>query len=209
MRIDARRFVSGRGLLVTVVAAGVLAGGGAATAFAANDGPGTPTPPSGGASPRSGAQVTAAEAAAAALKASPGTVEEIELDDDDGGRAWEIDIVANGGGRRDVTVDSGTGKVLSDRAARPDDGDDDGDDDDDDRPLSAAALRKAQVSAADAVGAALKAVPGTVTSVDFESEDGKALWEVDVTGPGGTEHELTVDAANAKVLTNGTDEDDD
>ncbi|MFI0371796.1 PepSY domain-containing protein [Actinomadura sp. 1N219] len=206
MRIDARRFVSGRGLLVTVVAAGVLAGGGAAAAFAADDGPGTPAPPSGGASPRSGSPVTAAEAAAAALKASPGTIEEIELDDDDDGkRAWEIDILGTGGGWREVTVDSRTGKILSDRAARPDD--DDGDDDD--GAPSAAALRKAQVSASDAAAAALKAVSGAVTSVDFERDDGKSRWEVDVNGPDGREHELTVDAATAKVLTNETDEDDD
>ncbi|TDB80696.1 peptidase M4 [Actinomadura sp. KC216] len=199
MRIDPRRFVSGRGLLVTVVAAGVIAGGGAATAFAAHDdGPGTPTPPSGGAAP--GASVTAAEAAAAALKAAPGTIEEMELDD--GRRAWEVDLLAGTGGWREVRVDSGTGKILFNRAARPDD------DDDDDRNVPTA-LRKAKVSASEAAQAALKAVPGAVTSVDFEQEDGRSGWEVDVTGRDGAEHELIVDAATAKVVTDKAEQDDD
>ncbi|MFI0406823.1 PepSY domain-containing protein [Actinomadura sp. 3N508] len=199
MRFDPRRFVSGRGLLVTVVAAGVIAGGGAATAFAAHDdGPGTPASPSGGASP----ETSVTEAAAAALKAVPGTIEEIELDGDDGRRTWEVDVLAGNGGLRDVRVDPRTGEILSNRAARPDDADDD------DRDPSTA-LRKAKVSAAEAATAALKAVPGTVTSVDFEREDGRSGWEVDVTGRDGIERELFVDAATAKVGTDGTDEDDD
>lgn len=201
MRIDARRIVSGRGLLVTVVAAGVVAGGGAATAFAAaQDGEPRTTAPSG--DPRPETAVTATEAAAAALKAVPGKVAELELDDEDGKAAWEIGVLADGGGRRDVTVDSGTGKVLSDTADRPDD------DDGRDQAGETAALRKAGITAADAAGAALKAVPGTVTSVDFEREHGKAVWEVDVTGRDGAEHELAVDAATAKVLADQSGGDD-
>ncbi|MEU8803190.1 PepSY domain-containing protein [Spirillospora sp. NPDC048819] len=209
MSIDVRRMFTGRGLLVTVVAAGVLAGGGATAVAAANDdgprgGQGTaptasPSPSDDGASARpSGAPVTpvtAVEAAAAALKAVPGEIEEIDLDDG----VWEIDVLAKDGGWRDVTVHSENGRVLSNRA-------DDGDDDDRDE---AAALRKAKVTASDAAGAALRAAPGTVTSVEFDEDGGKAVWEVEVTGPDGNERELIVDAATAKVLADHDDDGDD
>ncbi|TYB44820.1 PepSY domain-containing protein [Actinomadura chibensis] len=225
MKIDARRLVTGRGLLVTVVAAGVLAGGGAATAFAASH-EGSPSPsasPTGSAdAPPPATAVSAAQAADAALKAVPGKVGEIELDDEHGKPVWEVDVLADGGGWRDVTVDSGSGKVLTNTADRPDTGgrdDDHGDDRDDDRgddrgdghgddegddQAEAAALGKAAVSASGAADAALKAVPGRVTSVEFEQEHGKAYWEVDVTANGGAEHELHVDAASAKILKNET-----
>ncbi|TDD80216.1 PepSY domain-containing protein [Actinomadura rubrisoli] len=185
MRIDARSLLTGRRLLVTAVAATALAGGGAATALAAGnapDTPGTPTP------------VTAAQAANAALKAVPGAVEEVELDDDAGRAVWEIDVLARDGGWREVVVDSGTGRLLSDRADSPEEG-------------HAAALRNAKVTASDAAGAALKAVPGEVTSVGFEPRPDKSVWEVDVTSKDGVEHEVTLDASTAQVRANAVDED--
>jgi uncharacterized membrane protein YkoI len=204
MKINARRMVTGRGLLVTVVAAGVLAGGGATAAVAAahDDDPAPRATPAGerhdDAAPKTA--VSLAQAVDAALKAAPGTVAEIELDDEHGRTAWEVDVVAANGERRDVTVDAADGKVLTNRA---DDRDDDGRDDGVDDP---AALRGAKVTAAAAADAALKAVPGRVTSADFEHEHGKAVWEVDVTKDG-VEHEVTVGAANGKVLAKTVDED--
>jgi uncharacterized membrane protein YkoI len=215
MRINARRMVTGRGLLVTVVAAGVLAGGGATAAVAAHDDDPAPrATPAAGEDPASraapagerhddGAPKTAvslAQAAAAALKAVPGTVAEIELDDEHGTTAWEVEVVAGNGDRRDVTIDAGDGNVLTNRA-------DDRDDDDDDDRDDAAALRGAKVTAPAAADAALKAVPGRVTSADFETEHGKAVWEVDVAGEDGSEHEVTVDAGNGGVLAERVDED--
>ncbi|GAA4238011.1 hypothetical protein GCM10022254_52190 [Actinomadura meridiana] len=113
MRINARRFTVGRGLTVAVVAAGVLAVGGAATAFADHDG----APGNGHATP-----VTATEAAAAALKAVPGgTVEEVELDD---GAVWEVDVIAKNGVEHEVTLDAKTGKILASTIDHDDDDDD-------------------------------------------------------------------------------------
>jgi uncharacterized membrane protein YkoI len=211
MKIDARRMVTGRGLLVTVVAAGALAAGGTTAAFAtAHDGPSASpsaspsAPPS--ASPSAGApggaapdpSVALAQAVDAALRKVPGTVAEAELDDEHGKAVWEFDVLAQDGTWRDVTVDSGTGEVLGDRA--------DGNDDHD--GAAEAALRKATLSAPAAADAALKAVQGHVTSAEFEHEHGKAFWEVDVTGKDGAEHEVTVDAASGKVLAQATDEPD-
>ncbi|MFA1547813.1 PepSY domain-containing protein [Actinomadura chokoriensis] len=215
MKIDARRMFTGRGLLVTAVAAGVLAGGGTTVAAAAApDEPAASATPSDGKHddrPEGGASKTAvsiAQAVDAALKASPGKIAEIELDDENGKTVWEADVVADNGDRREVTVDSGTGKVLTNRAddqtgKQTDEKADDRAEDD----AELAALREAKVSASAATDAALKAAPGHATSAEFENEDGKAVWEVDVTGQDGAEHEITVDAATGKVLDNVTDKD--
>ncbi|MFV2174532.1 PepSY domain-containing protein [Actinomadura sp. LOL_011] len=191
MGIDARRIVTGRRLLVTALAAAAVAGGGAATAAAAGADDGDESVPS-------ETRVTAVQAAQAALKAAPGTVEDIDLDDG----AWEIDVVASGRGVRTVTVDAGSGKAVQNRADRDDD------DDADDRRETAAeakALGGAKVTAAAAADAALKAAPGTVTSVDLQTGN-RPAWEVEVAGSDGTEREVKVDAASAKVLQNQADD---
>lgn len=210
MSKDVRRMFTGRRLLVALVAAGVVAGGGA-TAFAAanaggqdgGQGAGQVAPAGAGpavaespsATPSgepSGGPVTVLDAAAAALKAAPGEIDEIELDDG----VWEVEILADNGRWRDLKVDAGSGKVLSDRA--------DDDDDDDD----AAALRKAKLTASDAAEAALKAAPGTVTAVEFDEDDGRLVWEVEVKGEDGNERELEVNASSGKVAFDDDDDDD-
>ncbi|MEV0665703.1 PepSY domain-containing protein [Actinomadura luteofluorescens] len=122
MRFDARRMVAGRGLLVTVVAAGVLAAGGATAAIAAADG-GEGASPSGEKPARTAVSLT--QAADAALKAVPGTVQEIELDDEHGRTVWEVDVAGADGKEHEVTVDAATGKADDGKA-------DDGKADDDD-----------------------------------------------------------------------------
>lgn len=211
MSKDVRRMFTGRRLLVALVAAGVVAGGGA-TAFAAANadgrdggrdggqvapagaGPAVAESPSATPSGEpSGGPVTVLDAAAAALKAAPGEIDEIELDDG----VWEVEILADNGRWRDLKVDAGSGKVLSDRA--------DDDDDDDD----AAALRKAKLTASDAAEAALKAAPGTVTAVEFDEDDGRLVWEVEVKGEDGNERELEVNASSGKVAFDDDDDDGD
>lgn len=206
MSKDVRRMFTGRRLLVALVAAGVVAGGGA-TAFAAANADGRDGGRDGGqvapavaespsAAPSgepSGGPVTVLDAAAAALKAAPGKIDEIELDDG----VWEVEILADNGRWRDLKVDAGSGKVLSDRA--------DDDDDDDD----AAALRKAKLTASDAAEAALKAAPGTVTAVEFDEDDGRLVWEVEVKGEDGNERELEVNASSGKVAFDDDDDDGD
>ncbi|WP_165978614.1 PepSY domain-containing protein [Actinomadura darangshiensis] len=203
MKFDTRRRLSGRGLLVTAVATGVLAAGGATAAFATagagGDGGGGAEP---GERPAA-TSVSLAQAADAALKAAPGKIAEIELDGEHGRTVWEVDVLADDGTPRDVAVDAGNGKVTANRVDRPDQGDDD----DGDGKAEAAALRNAKVTAPDAAATALKSVPGRVTSADFDREAGKAVWEVDVTAQNGTEHELTIDATTGKVLTKEVDED--
>ncbi|MFD3736487.1 PepSY domain-containing protein [Streptomyces sp. NPDC058629] len=63
-----------------------------------------------------------------------------------------------------------------------------------------------------AVAAALKNVPGTVTEAELDDDDdndGRTVWELDVYGSDKTWHDVTVDATNGKVLKTRDDNDDD
>ncbi|MFJ9729623.1 PepSY domain-containing protein [Streptomyces sp. NPDC101209] len=60
-----------------------------------------------------------------------------------------------------------------------------------------------------AADAAAKSVTGTVTSVELEGHQGKAAWKVDIVDSKGTEHEVTVNAADGKVTGSKADQDDD
>ncbi|MBM7441382.1 PepSY domain-containing protein [Streptomyces sp. HB132] len=63
----------------------------------------------------------------------------------------------------------------------------------------------------EAVGAALKAVPGTVTEAGLDDDDDSArtVWELDVYGSDKVWHDVTVDARNGKVLSHREDDDND
>ncbi|MFJ6849999.1 PepSY domain-containing protein [Streptomyces sp. NPDC091271] len=200
-----------RNIAIATLTAAVLVGGGLATtaAFADSDSSGKDdrTATADRAADNTGEQRTARTtvdaATGAALKAVPGTVTEAELDDDDDSdrTVWELDVYGSDKVWHDVTVDAGTGKVLSDRE----------DDENDDRDRHAP--RAAAVSLDAAVKAALGAQPGTVTSVDLDDDDddGKrdALrWDVDVAGKDGKQHELHVDAKSGKVTVDQDDDND-
>ncbi|MFE7754840.1 PepSY domain-containing protein [Streptomyces sp. NPDC057418] len=68
------------------------------------------------------------------------------------------------------------------------------------------------ISLDQAVAAALKAVPGTVTEAeldDDDDDDDRALWELDVYGSDRTWHDVKVDARTAKVVSDREDDDND
>lgn len=183
-----------RKIVIAAVTAAVLIGGGAATAVALADDDGhdrgdrsaTATGTASGTT----ARTTVGDAVAAAVAAVPGTVTEAELDDEDGGLVWELDVYGSDRAWHDVTVDAGDGEVLGKRV-----------DHDDDRDRHAP--RKTSVPLDEAVLAALKSVPGTVTSIELDGHDGRrggaTHWEVDVRGKDAKEHELRVDAGTGTV----------
>lgn len=151
-------------------------------------------------------RITLDQAVAAALKSVPGTVTEAELDDDDDDNdraVWELDVRGSDKKWHDVTVDAGNGKVLKTR-----------DDDNDDRDRHAP--RSSAVTLNEAVDAALKTAPGSVTSIDLDDDDdddngrGNVLrWDIDITGKDGKQHELRVDAKTGKVTVDRDDDGDD
>ncbi|MFE2028790.1 PepSY domain-containing protein [Streptomyces hygroscopicus] len=65
----------------------------------------------------------------------------------------------------------------------------------------------ARASFSDAAEAALKAVPGTLASLDLD-HGARTTWDADVLGDDGTWHEITLDASDARVLSQRVDRDD-
>ncbi|GLW44406.1 hypothetical protein Stsp02_00680 [Streptomyces sp. NBRC 14336] len=125
------------------------------------------------------AEVTAADAVAAALKHTPGTAVSVDLEDD-GADHWKVDVVKSDGTEYEVRVAPDTGKALG--AQR---------DDDSDGREELAALRGTAVTAEEAARAA--AAKGTVVEVDLD-DDGPAVWSVET-----TQGEWTVDAKTSTV----------
>ncbi|KES05505.1 hypothetical protein BU52_19905 [Streptomyces toyocaensis] len=197
-----------RNIVIAVVTAAALVGGGTATAIAVSgDGDGAPASVErtekragdddgrdddrgdGRDDRRPSGDVTAADAVAAALKHTPGTAVSAELDDDGD---WEVEVLGRGDGRHSVRVDPGSGTVLG---ASEDDEDDTGEVRD--------ALKGTSVTAQEAAKAA--AAKGTVVSVDLE-DDGDKGWEAETRASGGGEREWRVDPGSGKVT---ADRDDD
>ncbi|MFI7318538.1 PepSY domain-containing protein [Streptomyces venezuelae] len=147
------------------------------------------------------AKVTAADAIKAALADTSGTAVSAELDDEDGGLVWDVDIL-KGKTWHSVEVDPGTGKVLGSWVDKDDDGDDAAD-----AARVNSALKGASVSAADAAKAG--ADKGTVTSVDLDDDGTATTWNVETTGAKGAESEYDVDLKTGKVTADRTDDDHD
>ncbi|MFI1185021.1 PepSY domain-containing protein [Streptomyces californicus] len=78
---------------------------------------------------------------------------------------------------------------------------------------SPAAAKNARTTLDQAVAAALKSVPGTVTEAELDADEddrgGRAVWELDVRGSDDTWHDVTVDATTGKVLQTRDDDNDD
>lgn len=68
---------------------------------------------------------------------------------------------------------------------------------------------KADITPQAAQAAALKARPGKVGEVELESEQGKAVYSIDITAADGQKYEVTVDGHDGRVLSNAVDKEDD
>ncbi|WP_432149690.1 PepSY domain-containing protein [Streptomyces sp. bgisy029] len=130
-----------------------------------------------------------------------------------GGSAAATVAFADSDGDRDRTStrSAGTVSLADERDDRDDRTDDASDDRSDDR--APAAAKSAGISLDQAVAAALKSVPGTVTQAELDRDDddhdGRTVWELDVRGSDKKWHDVTVDADNGKVLKSREDDDND
>ncbi|MGW8983475.1 PepSY domain-containing protein [Streptomyces parvus] len=131
-----------------------------------------------------------------------------------GGTTAATVAFADSDGDRDRTSTRSASSVSladDDRDDRDDRTDDASDDRSDDR--APAAAKSARISLDQAVAAALKSVPGTVTQAELDRDDddhdGRAVWELDVRGSDKKWHDVTVDATNGKVLKTRDDDNDD
>ncbi len=76
--------------------------------------------------------------------------------------------------------------------------------------VHAAPAKKSEISIEKAARIALERVPGgVVEEIERDIELGKVVYEVDVRGPDGREHDIVIDASNGKVLSDRIDDDDD
>lgn len=131
-------------------------------------------------------------AAKTALDAVPdSTVISIETEHND--TQWEVEVVTADGTEYEVEV-SGDGKQV---VSGPHEESDDAKDKAKHRDRVAAA----KLSYADAVTAITDAVPGRITELNIDTEDGVTVWEADVIDADNVKHEVSIDAATGKVLT--------
>ncbi|MBJ6634842.1 PepSY domain-containing protein [Streptomyces sp. I5] len=110
---------------------------------------------------------------------------------DDG--SWEVDVLAGGDTWHTVRIAPDSGKVLGAQK-----------DDEDDAAEVRAALKGASVTAGDAAKAA--AAKGTVVSVDLDDDGDDRGWEAETRASGGDERDWSVGLTTASVT---ADRDDD
>ncbi|MGX9228805.1 PepSY domain-containing protein [Streptomyces albus] len=89
---------------------------------------------------------------------------------------------------------------------RDDDGRDHDDDDGKDDGDRAEGTGAGALSHARAARAVLKAVPGTVTELELDTERDRLVWEADVLGKDAKWHEVKIDAVKGGVVTNRVDD---
>ncbi|MER7880863.1 PepSY domain-containing protein [Streptomyces solisilvae] len=179
-------------VIASVAAAALLTGGTAfAVAGGGNDGAQSTSTASQPTDAPAAARASLSDAAHAALKAVPGTLDSIDREH---GR-WEADVLGKDGRWHEVTLDASNAKVIGQRIDRDTDAED---------AAEARALRNADVSAIEAARKA--ASRGTVTSVEFD-DDRTPAWEVE-TVKDHKERDLNVDAHSGKVTQAPADDHD-
>ena len=169
-------------VLIPVLAVAVLAGGGFTIANA-----------QGQAALAKQAKITQDEAINAALEKVPGTVEEVELEDEKGTIVYEIELVSTDGTEHEVEVDAQTGEVLKVEA-------DDDENEEEDSQNQAKLAKQAKITEDEAINTALEKVPGTVNEIELEVENGTVVYEIKVLSTDGTEQEVKVDAQTGEVV---------
>ncbi|MFD8159200.1 PepSY domain-containing protein [Streptomyces malaysiensis] len=179
-------------VIASVAAAALLTGGTAfAVAGGGNDGAQSTSTATQPTDAPAAARASLSDAAHAALKAVPGTLDSIDREH---GR-WEADVLGKDGKWHEVTLDASNAKVIGQRIDRDTDAED---------AAEARALRNADVSAIEAARKA--ASRGTVTSVEFD-DDRTPAWEVE-TVKDHKERDLNVDAHSGKVTQAPADDHD-
>ncbi|WP_227396018.1 PepSY domain-containing protein [Jeotgalibacillus aurantiacus] len=161
------------------------------------------------------------EAKEKALAEYEGVVESVELEKQFRGYLYEIDI-DNGEIDYDLDMDASTGEILKAKEERDDDDDDRDDDnsqntdqaddnssDDDNRTASATAsngtsanTNEEYITQEEAVSIAMAEVSGTLESVEFDDDDGRMIYEIEInTGNGDDDDaDFEIDAVTGEIL---------
>jgi uncharacterized membrane protein YkoI len=132
-----------------------------------------------------------------------GSVDEVELESEDGTPVYEVELVTENGSETDVAVHANDGTVLeTESEAEAEDEDEEMDEDEE-----SIALGNVSLSKQDAIDVATGEVNGAVEEVELESEDGTPAYEVEFADSGDTETEVTVHANDGTVLDIETEDD--
>jgi uncharacterized membrane protein YkoI len=200
-------------LWIGSLSAAVLLGGSAALASGSVNGQSvqptqTSTTQSVKQTQKTGTLLTVAQAKEAALKATEGKVDDVDLERRNGQTFYEVEIDKKGSNDVVVRLDAYTGKIL----AVVDD--EDYDDDDDYNGTVAgtssnqAASKQVKLTEAQASNIALKQVTGgKVTEIELDHDNGRYVYEVELRTANG-EADVDVDANTGKVLSFDQDFDD-
>ncbi|MFE9650042.1 PepSY domain-containing protein [Streptomyces sp. NPDC006365] len=140
---------------------------------------------------------------AAAALVGGGTATALAVTSDDGSGTTQPSSVRPAGDNRDDDADDKDDANDKDHANDKDDARDDARDNGGSRIGDDAAQgTSGKVTAAEAIGAALRNTPGTAVSAGLDDEDdgGPVVWDVDVLTKGSTWHSIQIDPATGKVL---------
>ena len=130
-----------------------------------------------------GVTLSAAQAVERALdEVDDGLVVQLDLDDDDGAQRWEVEVVDGSG--IGTQFDLVGGDVVEQERFDPDDED----------------LEAHDVLAAEAIEIAEAETSAALIDLQLDRENGVLVWEVELRGDDGAEHEFNIDAMTGEVL---------
>ena len=152
------------------------------------------------------AKITEAESRAIALQKVPGAVTDVELEDEDGTIVYGVEVQAKDGSKQDVKVDAQTGEIVKvDNGDEGENGQEENDQEENDKQEQA---KLAKITEAESKAIALQKVPGTVTEVELEDEDGTIIYGVEVQVKDGSKQDVKVDAQTGKIVKVENDDQD-
>ena len=192
-------------VLIPALAATILAGGGftIANAAAPQDKPTTEVAEENDTQNQAElakqAKITEEQATKTALEKVPGTVNEVELEDEDGTIVYGIEVVSTDGTQQDVKVDAQTGKIVKVEADDEENGKEN-DEEENDTQSQAELAKQAKITEEQATKTALEKVPGTVNEVELEDENGTIVYGIEVVLTDGTQQDVKVDAQTGKIV---------
>lgn len=131
--------------------------------------------------------ITAAQAQQAALKAAPGKVLKVELENEKHGLAYDVHTFGNSNISK-IEVSAVNGNIVKMKQEHT-------------GAHVAATLDKAAISHEQARENALKQLPGSkVKKSELKVKSGTAVYEVELIDPKGIEHDIYINAANGSVI---------
>ena len=193
-------------LAATLIGGAVIGNGVFTTAFASNNAPATTQAEDQKdddniAELQAKVKLTLDEAQVFALNKVAGTVQESELEDEDGVVVYGFEIQTASGDVNDVKVNAINGDIVKVENDANDDenGTEESEESEENDDNIAELQAKAKLTSDEAQAIALKEVPGTVIESELEDEDGVVVYGFEIQSTNGVQ-DVKIDAATGKVV---------